>query len=419
MIRTATHSTLAYRLLTWLLFPAALVYSGLTALKYQSLQYFLQRLGIFQGKIHTHNHPVWCHCASIGEINTALPLLQTLAEYDLYLLVSTNTISGRRRLQNLNLNKLTPVYLPLDYIPFVKRFLSTFSPVAGLIFETELWPNLLLTSINRSIPIAVINGRISDKTLRAPAFVRRNYQTILTGAHAILASSAENSARFVMLGANKQTITTPGNLKFATPGKADRNTAECVITYRFLLCASTHADEEEKIIQAWRRHGPRQLGLILAMRHPQRKKQVCRMLKKNNCAYCLHSDQPARTAKNTVYLIDTLGELLPFMKKAELIFMGGSLVPVGGHNLLEAAQFAKCILTGPCHANIKEITDELIDCNGIRIVKDANELVQCVNQLLKSPQLINQIGANAKNYLASKQHILKTYQQQVLNIIRR
>ena len=92
--------------------------------------------------------------------------------------------------------------------------------------------------------------------------------------------------------------------------------AEGAITYRFLLCASTHADEEEKIIQAWRQHGPEQLGLILAMRHPQRKKEVCKILKENNCLYCLHSQRPANAAKDRIYLIDTIGELLPFMKKS-------------------------------------------------------------------------------------------------------
>ena len=417
MARTITHSTLVYRLLTWLLFPAAFVYSSLVALKYKNAQYFLQRLGSFN-KESSLNNLVWCHCASVGEINTALPLLKALTDHGTHLLISTNTITGYKILQNAALKNVTSVYSPLDYVFFAKKFLKAFSPKAALIFETELWPNLLLTAINQSIPVSIINGRITDKTLQAPEFLRRNYKIILAHINTILTSSEENTTRFIALGADRQKIKTLDNLKFAGLIKAQREVPECSVDFPFLLCASTHANEEEMIIKAWKENPPKELGLVIAIRHPQRTKEVCNILKANNFSYCLHSERPANAEKNEIYLIDTIGELLPFMKNAELIFMGGSLVPIGGHNLLEPAQFTKCIFTGPHYESIKEIANDLISCNGIRITKDAKALMHDINQALKSPQMIKQTGDSAKNYLLSKQGVLNTYLEHVLNIIK-
>ena len=416
MATSNSRTTLSYRLLTWSLFPAALLYTAVIAFKSKNKHYFAQRLGRYKKELNTQQ-VIWCHCASVGEINTALPLLRSLIKRGEQLLISTNTATGYQALTTAKLSNTQHVFFPLDYSTFANKLIKEFSPRLYLLFETELWPNVLLSILNHNIPIAIINGRISNKTLHAPSLVLKNYKTALAKTCLIIASSKENATRFAALGAHPNSITTLDNLKFASISTSPNHIDECPLNFPFLLCASTHPGEEQAIIQQWKTSNLAHLGLVIAMRHPQRSKEVCKILDANQLAYLLHSSNPDVVSSHEIYIIDTLGQLMPFMKKAEIVFMGGSLMPIGGHNVVEPAQFSRCILIGPYHDDFKDIVNELTKCHGIVIINDASHLIDETHRLLNNPEQKTQLGNNAKNYIDSKKQVLKDYQNLVFKLI--
>ncbi|MDW3095565.1 MAG: glycosyltransferase N-terminal domain-containing protein [Gammaproteobacteria bacterium] len=417
MAKSIPQSTLSYRLLTWGLFPTALIYTGITAFKYRNCHYLTERLGLYQNP-KNKNQVIWCHCASVGEINTALPLLSKLIENGEHLLVTTNTVTGKQALNKAQLKNTQHAFLPLDYHSLTRRLIRNFSPKFLLIFETELWPNILTTVKRHNIPSAIINGRISNKTLHAPSLVLKNYKKVLQNISKIIASSEESASRFIALGAEPNKIITLDNLKFANINSSSNVASHCPINYPFLLCASTHENEEQFIIDQWKTFDSKNLGLVIAVRHPHRSKNVCQLLDENKLSYCLHSKNSANISKDRIYIIDTLGQLMPFMSKAEFVFMGGSLVPVGGHNIIEPALFGRCILIGPYHEAFKDIVNDLITHDGILIIDDAEQLFNTIEMLVNNPIQKKQIGLNAKNYLDNKKNVLKTYQDEILKLFK-
>lgn len=417
MAKSTPQSTLSYRLLTWSLFPGALIYTALTAFKHRNRRYLTERLGLYQNS-NNKNQVIWCHCASVGEINTALPLINKLIDSGEHLLVTTNTVTGKRALQKAQLKNTQHAFLPLDYRLLTRRLIRKFSPKFFLIFETEIWPNILATVTKNNIPSAIINGRISDKTLHAPSLILKNYKKVLGNLCKILASSKENESRFIALGADPNNITTLDNLKFSSINSFSNTANQCLIDYPFLLCASTHEGEEQIIIEQWKAFQPKNIGLVIAVRHPQRSKQVCKILDENKLSYCLHSNNPDNTSKDKIYIIDTLGQLMPFMSKAEFVFMGGSLVPVGGHNIIEPALFSRCILIGPYHDDFKDIVSDLTLHEGIRVVENAEQLFNTIEMLDNNPEKKEQLGLNAKNYLDRKKNVLKIYEDTVLKLLK-
>lgn len=407
MPTSASHPTFTYRLISWILFPAALLFTLLVALKHRNWRYFRERLG-FYSSAQQHSSPVWCHCASVGEINTALPLFRRLLAQEHSLLISTNTITGLQTLQNAELDRVSVIFLPLDYVNFYKRLLTRFKPSICLIFETELWPNLFATAHRNEIPVAIVNGRIGNKTLQAPHFLFLNYARALGWVDKIFASSEENAQRFIKLGANASKIFVLDNLKFALSMVEVSDLAR-PLPFPYLLCASTHADEELQIVHQWQENKPDSLGLVIALRHPQRAGEVCKQIQSFGLNYELHSKRVPSNRLDHIYIIDTLGELAPFMARAELVFMGGSLIPVGGHNVLEPARMNKCIITGPHYQNFTTIVDQMVDADGIVVAKNATDLMNTVNELMDNPSLRARMGNNAKHYVDSKQQILDQY----------
>ena len=409
--------TLSYRLITWALFPLALAHTFYISVKHKNLTYLVNRFARYK-KFNLSKQPIWCHCASVGEINTALPLLHSLNNQGESLVISTNTVTGYDTLTNANIHNACHVFLPLDYCSLGQRFINHFTPKLCLIFETELWPSLLLTSAKNNIAIAIMNGRISDKTLNAPIFLLKNYKRILNQTHHIVSSSNENSTRFISLGAKPSSITTLDNLKFANLNSSSIAASNSPLDYAFLLCASTHAGEEEEILKAWQAQGPKGLGLVIAPRHPTRIKEICQLLEHLGLEYSLHSNNISHAHSDTVYIIDTLGELIPFIAHAEMVFMGGSLVPVGGHNVIEPAQFKRCILIGEHYYDFKTIVDDLTSHNAIEIVKDGDQLVNRICSLTDAHETRSQMGERAYKYIESKKQVLSAYIEIVKQLLK-
>ena len=187
--------------------------------------------------------------------------------------------------------------------------------------------------------------------------------------------------------------------------------ASSPLSFSYLLCASTHANEEEQIIHEWKKHQDLGLGLVIAIRHPKRANEVCKLVKNAGMEYVLHSMRPANARSRQVYIIDTLGELAPFMKNATIVFIGGSLVPIGGHNILEPARLGRCTLIGHHHQNFSQIVNELQDCKGVVVVETARDLFNQVEKLNNDEKTRTSMQKNARQYVERKQKILEKYTQ--------
>ncbi len=416
MAKSVPTPSLNYRLITWVLFPIACAHTLYIAAKHKNLAYIFNRIGLFKKPAQV-NQPIWCHCASVGEINTALPLLRTLVKQGESLVITTNTVTGYDTLTQANLSNTCYAFLPLDYSSFAQRLINCFTPKLCLIFETELWPSLLLTTAQNKITLAIMNGRISEKTLNAPTFLLKNYKKILAHTHTIVSSSDENTVRFTALGANTDAITTLDNLKFAHLKSTSAEMLNNPLNYAYLLCVSTHEGEEQQILKAWKQHSQNQLGLVIAPRHPKRTSEVCQSLEQFNLAYHLHSNKNTNASLNTVYVIDTLGELMPFIAHAHIVFMGGSLVPIGGHNVIEPAQFKRCILIGQHHDDFKNIVNDLKAINGIQTIDNAEQLVKLTFGLFDDNEKRIQMGEQAYRYIESKKQVLNTYTEIVQGLL--
>ena len=169
--------------------------------------------------------------------------------------------------------------------------------------------------------------------------------------------------------------------------------------------------------ESGKKNRPIGLGLVIALRHPDRRKEVCSIIKQSGYTFMLHSEQPSEVSPDDIYVIDTIGDLIPFYQFAEIVFMGGSLVPIGGHNVLEPAEFEKCIITGPHFHSFTDIVKGLLNCNGIIVINDSKELIQEVASLNNNDDLRITIGKNSKQYLTSKTNLLEDYVKAVLKLL--
>ncbi|WP_123770987.1 lipid IV(A) 3-deoxy-D-manno-octulosonic acid transferase [Vulcaniibacterium tengchongense] len=334
---------------------------------------------------------LWLHAVSVGEVNAAVPLVNALRRErpDLRLLVTTITPTGSERVQALWRDAVEHVYLPYDLPGAVGRFLDHFRPHAALIMETELWPNLLFGCRDRGIPALILNARLSARSLHgyrvlAP-LVARALRTVRT----VAAQSQADAARFLRLGAREEQVAEVGNLKFdvAVPADLAEFAAHCrgqAGPRPAWIAASTHEDEEAAMVAIHRRLRARYPDLLLlwAPRHPERFRVVAETARAAGWRVSTRARARWPQPDDAVFVIDTLGELTHFYACADVAFVGGSLQPVGGHNLLEPAAAGTAVVTGPHLHNFAEIAQRLDDAGALRIGADADAVREALQALL-------------------------------------
>ncbi len=347
---------------------------------------------------------IWLHAASVGESLSILPLIQALAERDpaLTILVTTGTVTSARllprRLPEALRGRVLHRYAPLDVPAWVERFLDGWRPDAAGFVESELWPNILGAAHARGIPLALLNARISGRTSRrwarwAPGFARQ----LLGRFQLIMPRSAEDAQRLLALGARG--LAPPGDLKLAAPPlPADAGALaalrDAIGARPVLLAASTHPGEEAQILnaaEALRRDWP-QLLTILAPRHPERGASLGPWPRRG---------LGALPDAGPVYLADTMGEMGLLYRVADIAFIGGSLVPHGGQNPLEAARLGCPMILGPHMQNFREATSGLLAAGGARQVADAAALAAIVADMLNSADIPAAIARAASDWVAA------------------
>lgn len=338
--------------------------------------------------------PIWVHAVSVGEVQAASALVAALR--DRYpqtpVLVTTFTPTGAARARALFRGTAEVRYLPFDLPGSVRRFLDRVRPRLAVIVETELWPSLYRQCRLRRIPLVIASARLSRRSIDRYRLLGALFKETVAGGVMVAAQGEGDAARFRALGAAAERTYVTGNLKFdfalpadiAARGKDLR--AQYAPDRPLWVAGSTHGGlEEDAVLDAQRRLAasyPDAL-LVLAPRHPNRFEEVAAWLERQGVAFIRRS-RPSRIAspEASVLLLDSLGELLGFYAAADVAFVGGSLAPIGGHNLLEPASLGLPILTGPNNSNGEDVARLLLDCGAAEIVRDGVELGSRVAELL-------------------------------------
>lgn len=351
---------------------------------------------------------LWVHAVSVGEVIASIPLVKALqAAYPQYpMLVTTMTPTGAARVKAAFGDSVKHVYLPYDLPDAIHRFLDAMHPVACIIMETELWPNLLAACQRRDIPVCLTNARLSGKSARGYERIAPLTRMMLADVTHISACGQQDADRFVDLGAVKKQITITGNLKFdlVIPDDLPEKSAALRALLgkdRFVwIAASTHEGEEEVILEAHRKliaEDPSAL-LILVPRHPDRFDQIAQ-LSADIFQTQRRSAMEDIQADTQVYLGDTMGEMLLLYGAADVAFVAGSLIPRGGHNILEPAVLAKPVLTGTHVFNFAEICKKFTEANALETVTDADSLAASLVNLQKNPALRKEQGERARHVM--------------------
>lgn len=368
-----------------------------------------------------NDRPLWLHAASVGELQALAGLLELLRERHarLPLLLTVGTAAGLSRARMLfapaTWPGLTILAAPWDLPGVARRFLDATRPCAAVLVETELWPNLIAAASMRSIPLALVSARVSARSLgRYRRWVPGLMQATVRAFGWIGAQSAQDAARFIALGADPARVEVAGNLKFDMPlpagileqGAALR--ARAAPARPMWVAGSTHEGEEALCLAAQRElesaaaaRGQALPLLVLAPRRPERFAQVAQWLAAERATFARSSLNEAVDLRASVLLVDRLGELLVCYAAADAAFVGGTLVPVGGHNLLEPAALAKPVLAGPCTFNAPEAARLLEECGALRRVRDGADLARSLQEVFDDPALARNLGARAAAAVAA------------------
>lgn len=410
---------LLYNLL--LLFSACFLvpYYLLRGLRYgKSRRGIRERLGYYspaQLTIMQNNRIIWIHAVSVGETRAAIPLIKQIRlNYpEFKILMSNVTETGHAIAQEVKDIDFC-LFFPFDFSWAVRRALNSVNPELIIIVETEIWPNFTRQAQQLGIPLILVNGRISDRSFPRYRAVRFLLRPILARFTAFCMQSQTDAERISALGAPDGRVENTGNLKFdhdlinltteqIQQKKQQYRLPEQVAVF---VAGSTHDGEEQQLLAAYRQIAAQieqKLILVLIPRHPERKREVQFLLKDAKFNYRLRStlqEGDHLLSPGDVLLVDTLGEVLDFYGVADLVFVGGSLVPIGGHNLLEAALLSKPVLFGPYIHNFKEISAKLIRSGAGVKVAHQQALVRQSIIMLNDPARCRAMGEAGSSLIA-------------------
>lgn len=362
---------------------------------------------------------IWLHCVSVGETQAARSLVRVLLErYPTYaLVVSTTTLTGQRLAQEVFVKDAASIfYFPFDWAWSVRRALDAINPSLVLLMETELWPRFLRECAMRRIPVAIVNGRISDRSFSRYRMLLRFIRRVVSTLELAIMQTEADAGRMRALGLAADRVQVSGNIKFDAEVDTVAHPLTEQLRKRFALCesthlivaASTHAPEEATLIESFKQlkaqlSPDKQPRLLIAPRHPERFNEVASLLDASSFTW-VRRTSPLREDDSTceVILLDTIGELRAVYPLAEIVFVGGSISPTGGHNILEPAAAAKCIITGAHTFNFASIVrdflerDALLQLSALEDSNASHELARALYTLLNDDERRRGMGRRAR-----------------------
>lgn len=384
-----------------------------------------ERLGFYPKSFSSKAPVLWIHGSSVGEIQTVLPFLDDIKlsfpQYQLFFTATTMT-----GIDLLKSKKLNCAYFPVDLFPIARKALQTINPKMIWVLETELWPSFIHLAKKKNIPLALINGRLSDYSFKRYKRVKLWVQKVLNQFDKVLVQTREDEARYVKLGLYPSKCIVTGNLKFDAaslkkPTFDEVNEIKHIFGWEendlVWVAGSTHGEEEKICAQIYNNLSKtfHSLRLILAPRHITRVKDVEKTLKKLNLKYVLRSKLNKKNSRSPIILIDTIGELYKVYSMANVVFIGRSLDGFGGQNPMEPAVFRKPILFGPHMENFRQAAGELLNTGGAFCIQNPEELEVKLQHLLHTPEQARQMGEQAYSILKHHQgagaHTLQAIQK--------
>ncbi len=338
---------------------------------------------------------IWFHAVSVGEAEALFPLVRQIQKQhkDAKLLITTTTPTGSARVKAVMKETVTHVYLPYDIPDAVNRFMHCFKPKLAVIMETEIWPNLFMSCGKHNIPLYIINARLSEKSSRGYQKIPSLVYPALAQVNGIATQTHDDANRFVAIGAESEKVKTLGNIKFdvAIPQSTIAQGLQIktdLFGGRFVwLIASTHKDEEMLFLEIYKeiKYKIPELLLVIVPRHPERFADVKKLCEKYQLDVVMRAAGARVYAETDVYLVDTMGELKMLYAASDVAFVGGSMVPTGGHNILEAAAVGVPVMFGPYMDNFKEIARGVLSHNAAIQCQNKDELVNSILALYEQP----------------------------------
>jgi 3-deoxy-D-manno-octulosonic-acid transferase len=375
------------------------------------------------GKIH-RNFPdkkcIWIHAVSLGEVNATKTIITELKKHlpEFEIVLSATTDTGIERAHSLYAGELKVFYFPFDFSSVIDRSFENIRPDICLLMELEVWPNFTSKAHQLKIPVVVVNGRISDRSFPKYNLIKPFVKPIFEKVSLFLAQSEEYAERFISLGGKRKATIITGSLKYDTAQTtekvegADRLAEQLNITDKHLLVAGGTGPKEEKIIldvfkKLKKQDSFSDLGLVIVPRKPERFDEVADLIKKSGFELIRYSriksgDQKA-TNQDAVILGDTMGDLRKFYSLATVVFVGRTLVPMGGSDMIESAAMGKCTIFGPHTFNFKQTVQALLQAQGAIKVKNEGQLCLAVQKCLDEPQFAQKIARNGQKVIKENQ----------------
>lgn len=386
-----------------------LYWRGIKAQAYR--QRWGERLGHY--RCEPLKHSLWFHAVSVGEAEAAFPLIRLMQNRypDARILVTTTTPTGSARVQSVLGASIEHVYLPYDLPVIVKRFLDHFQPKIAVVMEKEIWPNLYAACAARQIPLFVINARLSARSARSYLKIPGLVKPALACINLIATQTEDDRQRFIEIGAVPESVRVLGNIKFdMTIGEqtlaAGQTLKQNLFAGRYVwILGSTHQGEEVLILKqysalkAW----IPELLLLIAPRHPERFPAVKKLCEEQGLAVRMRSEAGAVGMACDAYIADSMGELKMLYAAADAAFVGGSLVPVGGHNVLEPAAAGVPVIFGPQMFNFQEIAEKMLDAQAALQCRDAEAISAALLRLHGDSGFRLSLIANALAFVRQNQ----------------
>jgi 3-deoxy-D-manno-octulosonic-acid transferase len=349
---------------------------------------------------------VWLHAASVGELIAVLPLIERISSRDVNMLVTSGTVTSSEIAAQRMPPGVIHQFVPLDVPRFVERFLDRWRPQLALFVESDLWPNLLIETARRGVPMVLLNARLSDRSFRRWQRLPQFIGHLLQGFDLCLARTPADGERLTQLGGRKVVVS--GNLKLDVPAPPAEPAALAVLKNAIgarpvIAAASTHPGEDELVIAAHKRLSAATPGLLtlIAPRHPERGPQIAALARAAGLGVAVRSQGALPKAGTEIYIADTMGELGLVYRLAPLVFIGGSLIPHGGQNPIEAAKLGTAILHGPHVANFQDLYSELDAEHGAELVTDGDRLTAALGALLTQPILRERVARSGHDVVAA------------------
>ncbi|MDR2195711.1 MAG: lipid IV(A) 3-deoxy-D-manno-octulosonic acid transferase [Gallionellaceae bacterium] len=397
-----------YRALLWLSLPYVLFHLLWRARKQPAyLRHIGERFGFYAP---VDDKPViWLHTVSVGETRAAASLVQALRARwpDHRILLTHTTPTGRATSEQLYGDDVTRVYLPYDYPFAVRRFLRRFQPKVGVLLETEIWPNLIRACCAASVPLLLLNARLSERSARRYARFPSLTRVSLQELHLIVAQTEADAARLAQLG--KRDVPVMGNLKFDVAPTSALLETGALLRAQFggarpiFLAASTREGEEALLLDALKQARTARLLTVIGPRHPQRFDEVAALVTQHGFTLQRRSANQPVSADTQVVLGDSMGEMVAYYAACDVAFIGGSLLPLGGQNLIEACAVGKPVLIGAHTWNFTQAAHAAVTAGAAIRIKDGAQLVQEVDLLLADVTRREAMGAAGQRFVSENQ----------------